>query len=60
MIPQLADGEGHDLERLARLDRQWLFELDCIAKLIAARAECRKVSFKAPVGISHIEDLAHD
>lgn len=52
MIPQLFDGEGHDIDRLSTFDRrQWLFEMECLLELAEAHAEGRKVSFKIPSAV---------
>lgn len=51
MIPQLADGEGHDLDCGALGVSKTEFELRCLIEIVEAHAEGRKVSFKVPSAV---------
>lgn len=58
MIPQLADGEGHQFNGVQRLSYD-AWEYACLLELVAAHAGGHRVSFKIP-SAEHDPELAHD
>jgi hypothetical protein len=59
MIPQLADGEGHQFNGVQRLSYD-AWEYSLLLELVEAHCEGRRVSFKIPSAAVHDGELAHD
>lgn len=58
MIPQLADGEGHQFNGVQRLSYD-AWEYAVLLELVAAHAGGHRVSFKIPSAV-HGEEFTHD
>lgn len=59
MIPQLADGEGHDLDFGALGVSRAEWEIRCLIEIVDAHSAGRRVSFVVP-SAEHDPELAHD